>query len=293
MFAGIDYITLWSRSSPEANTTFYNNCSDWVAGLSVDARGVKPATLYGTKGIRNEGAYIGIGSNSALLNVPGPLAQIAYERFYNPSHRCTRLDIQVTCSNGYDVKSPMEPFVHYLAQLDKYVPTGRGKKAVPSYTGKGETLTVYSGARAGKAMGRLYNKWLQSKDPTYKHMIRWEAQFRREYAAMLADKWLMATGDDITSDIPGLLASFWEKRGITVPFKFVHNQLWKPPPSAKYDYEKTLKWLTTTVAPSIERLTGYVSRTKIMIALGLEIEGIDAYNAALSGASLSEAEDVG
>jgi len=292
MFAGIDYITLWSRSSDEANKSFYSNASDWVAGVGTGARGVKTATLYGTKGIRNEGAYIGIGNDSALLNVPGTLAQQAYETFYNSSHTVTRLDIQVTCTNGYNTDEPMEPFKRYLERLEAFKPTSKGRKAEPSYTGKGETLTIYSGARASPSMGRIYNKWLQSNEVAYKNCIRWEIQLRRSNAQYLADKWLMSTSDEITADIPALVASFWQKRGLIVPFRFIHPQQWRNPPNQQYDYERTLKWLTSAVAPAIERLTGYVSRTKIMLALGLELEGIEAYNNAMADSAVLPAEEL-
>jgi len=292
MFAGIDYLTLWSRSSDEANKSFYNSASDWVAGVGVGLKGLKSATLYGTKGYRNEGAYIGIGNDCALLNVPGPLAQQGYEAFYNSSHDVTRLDIQVTCSNGYNPSEPLEPFKRYLERLESFKPTSKGRKAIPSFTGKGETLTIYSGARASPSMGRIYDKWQQSNEAMYKNCIRWEVQLRRGNAQYLADKWLMNTSDEITSDIPGLIASFWQKRGLIVPFNYVHKQLWQQPPIQAYDYERTLRWLTVAVAPAIERLTGYVSRTQIMLALGLDLEGIEAYNAAMVEASVVSTEDM-
>jgi hypothetical protein len=130
MFAGIDYLTCWSRSSGEANKSFYDSVSDWVAHLGVKGMGVKPATLYGTRGIRCEGVYIGIGQSSALLNVPGSLAQEAYEKFYNSSHTVTRLDIQVTCQNGYNEEKPLEPFHRYLEQGEKqyHHTQGRAKR---------------------------------------------------------------------------------------------------------------------------------------------------------------------
>ena len=279
MYAGIDYLTLWSRSSPEANKTFYDICSDWVASTAINSKDIKYATLYGTKGIRAEGAYIGVGPNSALLNVPGVRAQEAYCRLYNTSHTCTRMDIQVTCQHGYNPKEPAKPFYEWFDVLEAFKPPGRGKKAIPRDTGDKLSRTVYSGQSGSDIMGRIYNKYLQSnKEDQYRNCIRWEVQARREWAEMLASRFVMHQFDEITSGIPELVASFFQKRGLRVPWYLVHSKLWRSPPVQPYDYERTLKWLETSVAPSIERLTGYVSLEHILGALGIA-ERIDVlYN---------------
>jgi DNA relaxase NicK len=272
MYAGIDYLTLWSDSSQDANKSFYNNGLAWITRLALNTTDIKPATLYGTKGFRCNGTYIGIGDERALLNVPGPTAQEAYTRFYNSSHTVTRMDIQVTSQHGYTTKRPKDAIANYASLLRVAKPPKGGNKPkvrlVDADEGDGDT--VYSGKNASNSMGRIYDKWAQSGDERYRNMLRWEVQTRRTHAEFLATQFLVMNNDEITSEVVRLVQSFWQKRGIEPPWGTVHPGLWRIPPAEKYDYERTLNWLERAVKPSIERLTGYVSMAQIMSALGID-----------------------
>jgi Replication initiation factor len=271
VFAGIDYLTLWSDSSPEANKSFYQNASDWLVSVTPQASNIKSASLYGTKGIRSEGVYVGIGEERSLLNVPGALAQQAYCKLYNPSHTITRMDIQVTATHGYDRKCPEAPFFNWLVELNTFKPKGKGRPAKATIAGGyGQGWTTYTGKSGSDIMGRIYDKWAQSGDEAYRHAIRWEVQARRQFAEMLAQRFIMLTYDEITSSIPELVQSFYEKRGINPPWRTANPQLWRQPPPQVWDYERSLKWLEQSVSPTIERLLGYVSLQQICAALGID-----------------------
>jgi len=287
MYAGIDYLTVWSDSSPEANTSFYQNATNWLIGLTPSANTIKTATLYGTKGIRSEGVYVGLGDDRALLNVPGMLAQQAYCELYNPSHKITRMDVQVTSTHGYNKQEPHKPFHEWLAQLDAHKPTTRGRKPDATIAGGyGKGWTTYTGSYGSDILGRIYDKWAQSKDETYKNAVRWEVQCRREYAEMLASRFLMLTYDEITTAIPELVASFYGKRGINPPWAMAYSKLWRSPPKQVWDYERSLVWLESAVKPTIERLTGYVPLDQILTALGLDIAHIRAYTSTQAAQSI-------
>lgn len=279
MYAGIDYLTLWSRSSKAANESFYSQVANWVMSLAIAGRDAKAAALYGTKGVRCQGVYVGIGDEAALLNVPGGLAQTAYCKFYNPSHTVTRIDVQVTSQHGYDSKSPRTPFDAWFKTLDDFVPTRRGRKATTRETGDRSARTVYSGSNNTEILGIIYNKHLQSPDqPDYHNCVRWEVRCRAEWAEMLATRFVLMQSDEITADCADLVASFWLKRGLRVPWYLTHTKLWRTPPVAPYDYERTLKWLTESVAPSIDRLLSYVPLDQVLCAIGLAETLDSVYN---------------
>lgn len=278
MFAGIDYLTLWSDSSVAANTSFYEMGTNWLAEITPASHKLKTATLHGTRGIRSEGIYIGIGDTRALLNVPGALAQRAYCDLYNTSHKVTRMDVQVTSTHGYDVKQPEAPFWRWEEQLRLAKPQGKGRKVKPTFVGGvGEGITIYSGSNDSDTRGRIYDKWKQSGEMEYLNTVRWEVVVRRKLAEIIATRFAMLTFDEITSAIPELVASFWQKRGLYCPWGMSHSKLWRTAPVKPWDFERSLKWLEHSVAPTIEKLRGYVPLAQILEALGLAYDPIQEY----------------
>jgi hypothetical protein len=285
MFAGIDYLTLWSDSSAEANKSFYMNTSEWLAGIEpASPLNIKPASLYGTIGIRKEGIYTGLGDDIALLNVPGAMAQEAYCKFYNPSLRITRMDIQVTSNHGYNPKNPSEPFMDWYNAVEMNKPTTKGRKPKPWYiTGKDSGFTLYIGSMDSEHFGRIYDKWAQSKNELYKNCIRWEIKCKKLPSEQLASRFLMMQSDEITGTIPSIVAGYFRERGAIAPWEYTHAKLWRPTPRGEYDYEKTLRWLDTQVAPSIIRLAGHIGWERILQVLGVDSVAQSLYTTCSGG----------
>ena len=203
--------------------------------------------------------------DGVIFQASGRAADRHFLRVSPLASHFSRLDIQVTVQST----DSNARFAHdaYLLKLAGKGTDGRPLSVIYMEGSDGGS-TCYVGSTQSEQRGRVYNKGVQSGDPAYEFCWRYEVQFRNQLATWHAGR--IATSPNPCSAIAGYVSHWFRKRAIPVPFVAENLGSTDLPPADPSDSENTLRWLRTSVAPTIARFRRTGNLDKAVNALGLE-----------------------
>lgn len=218
-------------------------------------------------GERDDGLLIRLGSDVARFNWKG---------FYNESSNCSRIDVQVTVSESCPPGTTLAQEFRTLGR----VWANKGNAPTVSYFhGTDGSATLYVCKRSSEMFGRIYDKGAESKIAHYRNALRWEVECKGDKARSIARAMVRADNDQAEAHAQCL--QFFRNRGAScrsllalgLVYKMIPNQRLTAESAARTAYAsdraKSLRWLTASVRPTIERLSKSGSRRDLLIALGL------------------------
>lgn len=185
---------------------------------------------------------------------------------------CTRLDI--TCD--ITLMGPTASFIQNLAAARADI-SGVERLGAPlliSSYGRGDTYYVGSPASAKRL--RIYDKYLESGgEARYERTIRYELQLRKPHS----DTFVLDIGGDADVERKILATVAYHCKRTNVYFPTIDCDT-DPIPLRVDQVEKgvdrQLEWLRSQVAPTVRRLVATGHRDRVVAALGLTNEVIDA-----------------
>lgn len=268
--AAVDYITVTTK-----NVDFI----DYLVGEGVRLAEqavqlgdvTKKAGFQGYAGRRTGPVFWGVRHDGALLVVSGAAAQGACELLDWERVKPTRIDLQVTVRYR-----PHRPFI---ARALNELMRERLKLGLPDVPpspvfidrhGRGDQFTV--GVRSSPRYGRIYDKQEESGSEAYLGCWRYEVEYKR-ICAVDAVRRCAEAGWSAETCI-GLVAAQYAAWHIFTPFGGGTPIVLGSIGRRDADAERTLRWLRTQVAPSIEKLHRTATRDEIIEALGLTHDGI-------------------
>jgi len=131
--------------------------------------------------------------------------------------------------------------------------------------GTGQTL--YIGSRESPRFGRIYDKQAQDEDPACERCVRFEIEYKKVCAPLVA-AWLLQEqnlGIAAAQSVVGQLAEWGIELDLGLEGRLVAGSVGR----RNFDSDRVLKWLREQVAPSIEKLLQAVDTETIEEALGL------------------------
>lgn len=206
------------------------------------------------------------GEDLGFIEASGEHAPILFDLAEGYDVRATRIDLQVTCwgegigpgiGRGALVAAGNHPGVQRsITHIEK--PDG------------GETL--YIGSPASNQRARLYRKDKLKRSPyTHDPTWRYEAMYRKPHAQKIT-MGLRNTTDDMRRQqaIAVTIAGFFADRGVKVAYPVPPGKAILSEPGRKISsLEAKLKWLQTSVRPSVRALIDAGLIEEMVHALGL------------------------
>lgn len=236
---------LLMRSAAEKNRVGYFKRGPYVGGQT---RSVGFAEWHGRTLLELRGGYA---RDWGLLVLPY-------------AEKVSRIDVQVTVRQ--------EPYDDELAwrawEAARALAKMEGRP--PRYTlwadaSRGSTL--YVGRLGSRFMGRVYEKGKEDPNGGWQDCWRYEVQARRERAAQVAME--LGGSDEPQPWIARCVEGHFTARGVQPIYRTQNAYSLAPLPRESTDEAKSLRWLSSSVAPVLARLDGMGSRDKALRALGL------------------------
>lgn len=232
---------------------------DWSMG--------RVASRMGYRGKAVDSSFLGLGPIGMWLVVSGPEAERGLDAVLPSGARVTRVDIALTVRLESDSPT-MAREVRQQAMRHRRKIDERHREQVTFYTSTGGGETVYLGAPSSDRRLRVYDKWRESGDDSFKHCWRFELQYRHERAEQIF-RGAQAASDRKAALSGTVLAHVAEREidvlgGLRIS-DLVHTSI----PRRPDDAAKKLAWLSTSVKPAVKRLLTVYDREVILMALGL------------------------
>lgn len=207
-------------------------------------RGVLKWGIQGYRGKKTNHAFIGARDDGVLCQVSGALADQYFSPLMTYAENVSRLDVHVTFPVA-DVKND-------ISRVRDEAEAGAGRRGKPTsvkYIGARQGLqTVYIGRPASDQMGRVYDKWEESKDEAYKGTVRYEVQLRRK-AALATALHLKESYPVRTSACVNFVQGWYRARGVQVADLEEREWTTPVPKREKTKVERQIDWIAAQVSP--------------------------------------------
>lgn len=263
---GIDALTMTMKETDRDIETWYAAAADMLQ-LQIHAGNIcEPAGRLGYRGNLCGGVFVGRRETDRIVQIQGPMAELAFHRCYTPASHVARIDIQITVQYAEYQAGRGREILSQLAKARELIPPKRRPlpRIVEDLDGG---CTVYTNNRTAPAMGRSYDKGAQSDDPRYERCWRYEVELKNELATETAAI-LWERQSDIWTACRSMVGEWWERRGVTVPWSYtVPLVIPRIRSAAASDVEKKLRWLHEQVGPTVVMLERMGYTLQVNIAL--------------------------
>lgn len=225
---------------------------------------VAPFKRGSYRGAQTKHVGIGFAPGRVLAELRGNVAHEFWPHFLERAEKVSRLDVEVSArQHPYDHDMALRL---YLGERERAKQRGRPAKFRMQGEADGGT-TLYIGTGASRYQARLYERFFKTKAQEDREVWRYEVQCRRERALQMAQQ-LACSGD------PGPLAadcvySHFAQRGVTPIFDPREVASLAPLPRPETDQARSLRWLSLSVAPALERHRSWGSYTDALKVLGV------------------------
>lgn len=263
---GIDWITFLTdtRSEGDAIEEIANEWKEIDLGVGSKLKGF---SWQGYRGWATASVRRGwMGHRSALLS-SGAAAAFISTRLRSFSGRCTRLDVQATCSFSKTQLHFGRRAISLSTRSRQLPPSSRPRRGFSSDNRGCRIGTV--GKRTGERYLRAYDKGVEAKALPPGYRWRLELEAKHDLAEGLWSDFRKAT--DVEGWCYARLEEQWRQSGCSWPLASSGSQL---APLARPEREPApahalLAWMRTSVAPTIPRVLTTYDVTEVLSALGL------------------------
>lgn len=226
---------------------------------------------FGYDGWSVSGVKWGRRQQDDLIQVSGDTCQHWWKAIVANASNVSRLDLAVTIKFVDHQISLVSDNWQAIQEVAGNLPIIRNYTIISSLFG-GDTL--YVGSRSSQQFGRLYDKGLQSEAANYQNCHRWEVEFKKPLAHLVANE--AAYSADVDGYILGRVKGWFEERLIETPWQGAERigaiQLLRK----RTTDEKALDWLNRSVSPTVKRLIERGKAADVLLALGIPVIDNDA-----------------
>lgn len=262
---GVDYLRATAKTEA-GKTAILQHWAKYRAQLERLGDVVKKGGMQGFKGESIGPLFYGRKDEVFMLQISGALADAVFPGLPWGDLNPTRIDLQVTLQLREDDPQLAARLGHLRAApfiaKEKDVEPIQG---LDHNYGRGDTLAI--GSRSSPRYGRIYDKQRESKDERFARCWRFEIEFKDMMARNAVE--YLRSQKSLDRGVAGLVGGQFAAWGIEIILPVGPVHLAGSIGRREFDSERSLKWLRTQVAPSIEKLLATVDRQTIIEALGL------------------------
>jgi DNA relaxase NicK len=263
--AGVDWLTCTAIRCAE-DKPLYELALSLIEGEKDAGNDVRKFSLAGYHGYGAGGARYGVRDDSIILQLSGETARLHWREAHALARNVSRLDAQLTVQLAYT-----QPEIIKTLHSDAMSHRSRGgrpsNRTLITSTVSGDTL--YLGQRVSDSYLRAYDKGIEQRSCDAGVLLRYESESKRLRA--VEDARQLSCAEDEATSAAALVCSRFMRQGVRVPAscsQWQWNSLFLP----LSDNDRKLRWLRSSVLPTVAHLTKAVGRSAILEALGLNDE---------------------
>ena len=259
---GVDYITGVCHEAEQAIflAPWFKKLYGWeMAGGGVE----RPWGMSGFSGFKMGQMEFGSFNDMSIVRLESECAKLNWFKVYQAADTITRLDLQLTFNIGFEPHQLIwELFKQAAAHSAKLK---RGPKC-EVILGADGGATLYCGKRTSNVFGRVYARGPKTKLPEDEHNLRYEVQFNKRLAGLVARR--LRAAKDQGDFCDAQVSKFFRSRGLSleVETRFIPNNCLS---RQRSDCDKRLQWLQKAVKPSCTMLRERGKLEELLDALGL------------------------
>lgn len=219
--------------------------------------------MSGFSGFKAGECEVGFRGEECMVRLMSDLAKNCWRSIYQTADHVTRIDLQYTL----DHKSVAQPLIYkYYKQANRMSARRANGPKNNIVLGNDGGATLYCGTRWSNVFGRIYAKGPQSKDPLFETCIRYEVQYQRKLARLVARK--VAGSQDPAVVAIASSDTFFGKRIQNFP-KRTSSVINYCCSRKRSNLQQRLIWFSTNVKPSVQLLVSRGLLQETVDALGL------------------------
>jgi hypothetical protein len=224
----------------------------------------------GYHGKRCGAVAVGVRHDGCILRLSSSAAASHYRQTILTARQVSRIDLQVTASDS----SQLADRAHLAYYQTSDAPRRGGRPPSASLRLDQERgQTCYIGSRTSDVVGRLYDKGLEQKNAPQGQYWRYELEYKRQLAKSVAH--LVSRAETGPDHIAARVVDYFAARGVPGPevrnnLSSILREAGRPTTlDRKSDHDRSLRWLSNSVAPTVQRLLESDQREALLRALGL------------------------
>lgn len=258
----VDWITASAPCETEDNPL-------WTLGQRalnrLQREGENPSRWHshGYRGWSSTGVRVGSRPDGVTLQLSGDQARDQWLHCFRAAVNVSRLDLAVDTH----FHPPIPALASELYRNAGHVPLRNGRRPKSSLIVNSDGgATVYIGRRVSENYGRVYDKGIEQKTAPVGSWWRWEVELKGETA--LAVSRALAASPAPASYVGGFVAEWFRSRSgcrfasLDEPQNCILQR-------SSSSTDAKLRWLSSSVRPTIQRLIELVGRERVLLALGL------------------------
>lgn len=255
----VDYLTVTTKTDVQSANLIYQLYELLGRGALYEAD-VRKWAFMGYRGQSLDGVRYGIRGSEALVMLSGARASEFWPSIAPLRHNCTRIDLAVTAT---------------LAEADDQVTARAYEQAQDNASITGTLIsntrggtTMYLGSRHSRFFGRLYDKGAEMGLEAGMYW-RWEIEVKKPASDAVVAQLLKCS--DPKAWIGDYVYRWYAARGIPPMWDDTDAESAIEIEAAVSSVDKSLKWLSSQVKPTIGRLIVAGHELEVREALGLPI----------------------
>jgi len=263
--SGVDWVTCVYKSQ-DLEKRLQIALDEIVHEQYASGNKLKPWGLAGYRGWCCGGVQCGEREDGWCVRLSSEVARLNWWDFYQECDNITRLDCQVT------VRFPGDPaamVVKAEQQAKRYKKKHKAKWDCRWVGSTDGSRTLYIGSRWSDHFMRIYDKARQSKLECYQGCARYEVQFNRWLARYHAGR--LANQNTVQGGCAARCSAFMVDHGVSR--QFPANDMSHVCASAvPKNYERSLRWLTDQVRPTVQHLISIGLYSEVCSSLGVTLQ---------------------
>ena len=269
---GADYLTTtWPNEIRDTVLQSKRQVMDWArekSELNGSGNWVKKWAWQGYEGYSCGPVCCGERADGCILRLSGIAAHYWLADGLTAGHNISRLDIAATVWGVFDQSSVI---ARHKSDTDEYRKTLQHKPyRVRLIDGVGDGDTLYIGSRESSLFVRIYDKErAPNSTPEYKGAMRYEAELKEEFAQQAYSR--ITHGGYTVAGCRSVLGGILTRRGIDpVSAGCVQSSYFPDTKISGNDVERSIKWLSSQVKPTLQNLMRMGYEEEALKALGLD-----------------------
>jgi len=267
--AGVDWSTTTFPDGLRAR--FANSKAEQlISSRSKEGYDVSDSNRLGFIGQRTEGLFYGWRADMLMVICSGEVAAAHSSFFLGLAGNVSRLDLAVTLRDD-DIDRDWTEIALNQSSLDGRIDSGVLKTRRIQGTPDGATL--YIGSRSSDRFIRIYDKTAESKGIYPERSWRWEIEYKKPRAGMVAARLLrLGAGPHAVIDV--VRAGLLDLR-VVLPYGNPGADWLPHPGSRKSDDETRLAYTSRVVRPFLQKLIDRVGESRVRAALSRSLGNRD------------------
>lgn len=282
---GVDWLTATAYRTRN-HEQFHELGKSLLQAARERGNDVLPWKAQGYRGTKAGGVRQALRYDTHIIQLSSDDARESWRDVAALASNVSRLDLQVT----FELERARPSFFREQHERASVGMKGRGRKRNLTYiTSRLTGDSIYLGQRTSDIMGRCYDKGMEAKCAPRGRLIRHELEMKRDYAKRVAARLLKSSSE--VADVGSLVCDYMRQQHLeTAAYIYANRESARARQTT--DNARRLRWLRSSVRPSVAVLVEAGSMADVLTSLGI-MEAAREFFINYNHESTEEVEDDG